>query len=82
MKKRAKKTFRLSRKDAASDNLLKAVGRWVKAYGGTAAVAGGIGISEDPMDQREYVYRVSIKVMGKRPVKSDTPRLGIFKEKE
>ena len=71
MKKR--KPLRKLSREVAADRLLRAVGRWVEACGGTALIAGGIGlIPPDPFGLK-YNYSVVIGVTGKMPVKTATP---------
>jgi hypothetical protein len=62
---------KLSRK-AAADCLLRAVGCWVQAAGGSALVAGNIGVMNDPGDifgetTARFNFYVCIKVTGRRP---------------
>jgi hypothetical protein len=71
-KKQTQKRPRLSRRVAA-DRLLHAVGRWVDACGGSALVAGNIGITDWPGDP-EFCFRVLIKVTGRKPVALDTEK--------
>ena len=59
------------KKADTSDKLLRAVGKWVDAYGGNAVIAGNIGIMDilaEPLS-----FYVCIKVTGKRPAKKETP---------
>lgn len=67
MKKPKKRSYKLSR-DVATDRLLRAVGRWVNAYGGRAMVAGGIGLMSYPADP-EHTFHVVIRVTGRKPEK-------------
>lgn len=54
------------RKNDAVHNVLVAVSRWVKANGGSTVVIGDIGIM--PAGDREFIYYVTVKCMGKQPV--------------
>ena len=74
MKKR-KAIRKLSRK-AAVDRLLRAVGCWVESAGGSALVAGSIGIMDDPGaiygETAKLNFYVCIKVTGRRPTAEKT----------
>lgn len=58
-------------KDDAADRLLRAVADWVNANGGSAVVAGGIGIQQYP-DDLKYNYQVVVRVTGCKPVPQTT----------
>lgn len=49
--------------DKATDNLLKAVGKYIDANGGNALVAGGIGI----IHEGKYRFKIVIGVTGSPP---------------
>lgn len=55
------------------EQLLLAVGRWVKSAGGRAVVIGGIRIEFWPGDG-EYVYHVAIKCTGRPPTTEAPPK--------
>ncbi len=64
-----------------SERFLDEVGRWLKAHGGAAAVAGPIRLVEWPEDQARNLssppglqfFAVDVKVMGKKPPKEVGP---------
>ena len=66
----------------AGDRLLEEIGRWIKAMGGLAVVAGPIRLVEWPEDTERNAsetsamrfFSVDVKVMGRRPVRLESAR--------
>ena len=67
-KVKTKKAPKVKWGNSYSDRLLKAAVNYIEKNGGTAVVVGGIEIQKWPED-RDFNYRLAIKITGLRPDK-------------
>lgn len=67
MAKAGKRKKRVLSREVAGDRLLRATGNWVEACGGSALVAGGIGVIHPGFGELKYNFTVCIKITGRAP---------------